>query len=180
MKFVALSGSLRSHSSNSELLRAVRELAPSGVSISIFDQLGELPHFNPDLEGDHKGLAPIVAAWRGAVGDADGLIISSPEYARGIPGSLKNALDWLVGSETFAGTPVALFNASQRGVHAQAALRLTLETMAARFVERACLTLPLLGSAVSSREIARDYRTEILRALEELTREVSDLSPARQ
>lgn len=89
-------------------------------------------------------------------GQADGLLISCPEYARGIPGSFKNALDWLVGSTTFPGKPVALFNASPRAFAAQAALRLVLETMSAHLVEAASITLPLLAKGLDAKAIAAD------------------------
>jgi len=84
------------------------------------------------------------------------LLISCPEYARGIPGSFKNALDWLVGSAEFPGKPVALFNASPRASDAQAALRLVLATMSARLVEEAGLTLPLLAKGLEAQAIAAD------------------------
>ena len=70
---------------------------------------------------------------------ADALLICSPEYARGVPGSLKNALDWLVSSDAFVGKPVALINTSPRATHAQASLALTLETMAGRMVPEASI-----------------------------------------
>ncbi len=79
--------------------------------LSIFEGLDELPHFNPDLES--KEL-PVVTRFREAIKAADGLILSSPEYAHGVPGSLKNALDWLVGGSEMVGKPVALFDASTR------------------------------------------------------------------
>jgi chromate reductase len=176
MNFLAISGSLRKHSSNTEMLRATRIIAPAHVEIKIYEELGELPHFNPDLESSLEHLPRRVMLLRQSVADADGLIISSPEYARGIPGSLKNALDWLVGSESFAGTPVTLFNASPRGVHAQAALRLTLETMAAWLIDQAFLTLPLLGGAASSEDIVKTYGNDIREVLDAFTRAAAEAS----
>jgi NAD(P)H-dependent FMN reductase len=92
-----------------------------------------LPFFNPDLDGAE--LSAAVAAFRTIIGSADGVLISSPEYARGVAGVMKNALDWLVASFEFPGKPVALINTSPRATHALAALRLTLETMSARIVD---------------------------------------------
>ena len=83
-------------------------------------------------------------------------MICSPEYARGVAGVLKNALDWMVSDIDFAGKPVALFNASPRATHALAALRLTLETMAARVVDDASLTVPLLSAPLDEAGIAAD------------------------
>lgn len=93
---------------------------------------------------------------RNAIGTAQGLLISSPEYARGVAGALKNALDWLVSSTEFPGKPVALINASQRATHADAALRLTLKTMSANLVDDASIMLPLLGRNLDASGIAAD------------------------
>jgi chromate reductase, NAD(P)H dehydrogenase (quinone) len=97
-----------------------------------------------------------VRALRERVGLAGGLLISCPEYARGIPGSFKNALDWLVGSLTFPGKPVALINTSPRASAAQAALRLVLSTMSARLVDEASITVDLLTRRLTPTQIAAD------------------------
>ena len=153
-RLLAISGSLRAGSSNMALLQAARLLAPPLLEVEIYEGLASLPHFNPDLDSDAP--PPSVSDFRTRIRAADGLVISSPEYARGVPGALKNALDWLVSVEDFAGKPVALFNASPRADHAQAALRLTLETMAARMIDEACLTLPLLSRPLHAAGIAAD------------------------
>ena len=143
IRILAISGSLRSASSNSTLLRAALEIAPNEIEISIFPGLGDLPHFNPDLDGDEP--LPPVGALRAAVGQADGLLICSPEYAHGVPGVLKNALDWLVSGVEILNKPVALLNASHRATHAQASLTETLKTMTARVLPDASLTVPISG-----------------------------------
>ena len=150
MKILALSGSLRAASINSALLRAAARLAPPGLFISIFDGLGALPLFNPDHEATPSAT---VIRFRQQVADADALLIASPEYAHGVTGTIKNALDWLVSFEPFAYKPVAVLNASPRAHHADAALRETLRTMAADIVESASLTIPLLGSVSDEEEI---------------------------
>ena len=93
MKIIAISGSLRARSSNLALLRAAAALAPEEIEVAIYEGLGALPHFNPD--DDEEGATPPapVAALRALLADADGIVISTPEYAHGLPGSLKNALD---------------------------------------------------------------------------------------
>ena len=154
MKIAAISGSLRAGSSNTAALRAAARLAPAGVEVLPFAGIADLPFFNPDLDGDDVP-AP-VDAMRKLVGNVDGLLISSPEYARGVAGVLKNALDWLVGSHEFPNKPVALINTSPRATHALAALTLTLETMSARLAADACVTLPLLGGAWDEHRIAAD------------------------
>jgi chromate reductase len=95
-----------------------------------------------------------VARFRTVIGAADGLLISSPEYARGVSGVIKNALDWLVGSHEFPGKPVALINTSPRATHALESLTITLETMSAQLVRDASITLPLLGTVNDADSIA--------------------------
>jgi chromate reductase, NAD(P)H dehydrogenase (quinone) len=152
MKIVAISGSLRAGSSNAAVLRAAARLAPSGVNIVLSDAIAQLPFFNPDLDGDR--LPGPVAAFRALIGSADGILISSPEYARGVAGVMKNALDWLVGSFEFPNKPVGLINTSPRATHAMAALTLTLEMMSAQLIRDAFITLPLLGGAHDENSVA--------------------------
>lgn len=147
IKILAISGSLRRASSNTALLRAATLLAPEGMTITLYSGLGELPHFNPDLEGVEP---PAVTDLRRQLRASDGLLIASPEYARGVAGAMKNALDWLVGGEEFVDKPVALLNASQRATRAQAALTETVTTMAARVVAEASVTVPLLGKQLDA------------------------------
>jgi NAD(P)H-dependent FMN reductase len=154
MRILALCGSLRARSSNLSALQAAQRLAGPPMEIVLFDGLADLPHFNPDIDGEAPPAA--VARLREAVGMADGLLICSPEYARGVAGAMKNALDWLVSSFEFPGKPVAVINVSQRSTHADAALKLTLATMSARLVEDASITLPLLGRALDADGIVAD------------------------
>ena len=126
-------------------------LAPEHVLIEHYDGLGQLPHFNPDIPEPLP--APVLDLYA-RVERANGLLISCPEYARGIPGSFKNALDWLVGNTTFPDKPVALFNASPRAEAAQAALRLVLTTMSARLIEAVSITVDLLSQRLDPQEIA--------------------------
>jgi NAD(P)H-dependent FMN reductase len=130
VKIVAISGSLRKNSSNAALLRAAVRVAPPGVDLVLYDGLGDLPHFNPDLDEEGSTPPAPVAALRSLLIDADAIVISSPEYAHGVPGVLKNMLDWLVSTGELVGKPVALWNASPpRGAYAQASLLETLRTM---------------------------------------------------
>ncbi len=145
MLILAISGSLRQVSSNTTLLRAAIALAPSGVEIRLYDGLNDLPHFNPDLEGAEPSA---VLEFRDRLREADGVLISSPEYAHGVPGVLKNALDWVVGSGELVEKPVALLNASPRSVYAQAQLTETLTVMTARIVPEASIAIPLRGNQV--------------------------------
>ncbi len=145
VNFLALSGSLRAASINSMVLRAAARVAPRDINVSIFTGLGELPLFNPDLQ---EHLPASVLTFHCAVAHADALLIASPEYAHGMSGTIKNALDWLVGFEPFACKFVAVLNTSSRAHHADDALRETLKTMAAVIVEPASICVPLLGTGL--------------------------------
>ena len=90
----ALCGSQRRNSTNRSLLEAIRDSAPEGVDVEICGLIELLPIFNPDLEGD--ATPDVVERFASKIGMADGVIIACPEYAHGLPGGLKNALDWLV------------------------------------------------------------------------------------
>lgn len=148
---LALSGSLRTGSINTALLRAASRLAPPEISVTVWDGLGRLPLFNPDLDPEPPTA---VSAFRERVARAEALLIASPEYAHGVTGPLKNALDWLVSFEPFAYKPVAVLNASPRSRHADESLREILRTMSAFVVEPASIAIPLLGSQLDERGIA--------------------------
>ena len=154
MQILAISGSLRTNSSNTNLLRAATTLAPRGVEISLWDGLGDLPHFNPDI--NDGALPQAVKLWRSKLKTADGVVFSVPEYAHGVPGVLKNALDWIVGSGELVDKPVVLFNASPRSTFAQASLVETLTVMLAKIASNASVTLQLLGKPLSADEIRAD------------------------
>ena len=143
MKILALSGSLRANSINSALLRAAAKLAPMGLTVTVYHGLGDLPLFNPDIE---DRSIESVTNFHAQVANAGALLIASPEYAHGVTGTLKNALDWLVSFAPFTYKPVGIFNASPRAQHADAALREILKTMSAMVVEEASMTIPLLGA----------------------------------
>jgi chromate reductase len=142
LRILAISGSLRAHSSNAALVRAAAALAPAGMEFGFYEeQMGNLPLFNPDLDGEGAVPPPAVNEFRGLLGAADGVLISCPEYAHGIPGALKNALDWIVSSGELEGKPVVLIVASPSGGQwAQASLTPTLEVMGARLVVNVSLT----------------------------------------
>lgn len=176
VRILAISGSLRARSSNTEALRAAARLAPSSVEIAIFDGLRALPHFNPDLDGEGAVPPAPVQALRVEVAAADGLLICSPEYAHGVPGALKNALDWLVSAPEMLFKPVGLVNVSPRSTHAIASLAETLRTMSAVLVAGASIELPLAGTGfdadaiVATPELADQLRSSVA-ALVDFARE---------
>ena len=134
MRLLAISGSIRATSSNAAIVQAAARLAPPGVTVEVYDGVVRLPHFSPDL--DVEPLPAAVAALRAAVGACGGLVIATPEYAHGMPGSLKNALDWLVSATEPIDKPVLLISASPGGAaHAHAQFSEVLRTMSMRLVD---------------------------------------------
>lgn len=142
MKILAISGSARINSTNTAMLRAVRSIAPANIEISVFDRVGELPVFSPDLES--LPLPRQVQGFIDAIARSDGLIIASPEYVRSIPGGLKNAIDWLVSGAEIVHKPIALLHASHRGDDMLANLRTVLATVSDRFAADIFLRLHLM------------------------------------
>lgn len=142
-----INGSLREGSTNGATLRTAIAVAPPGTKVVLYEGLGGLPHFNPDVE--QAALPEPVAALRAQLRDADGVLFSTPEYAGGLPGSFKNLLDWCVGEGLHA-KPVGWINASAHGggaEHAHASLRTVLGYVNADVVAGAC------GRALVRRDI---------------------------
>jgi len=168
MKVLAICGSLRATSSNTAIIRAAARLAPAGMEVVEFERLAALPHFSQDL--DVEPLPEPVRDLRARIADAGALFISSPEYAHGMPGSLKNALDWLVSDAAMIEKPIGLLNASSRSTFAHPQLAETLRTMSAILVEGASIVVPLDGRRLDAAGIAADPELAALlrRALDAL------------
>jgi len=162
MKILALSGSLRAASYNTAMLEAMKKLAPETIEINVYKKLDNLPLFNPDLNEDETASYQDL---KQCLAESQGLIIASPEYAHGISGVLKNALDWLVAGEEFVDMPLALLNASPRASHAQAALREVVTTMSGCIVDEACVSVPLLGSALDKNSMLQNKEISALLTL---------------
>ena len=145
-KILAIPGSVRASSSNHRLLRTIAEMTASELDVVIFSGLAGLPHFDPGVE-DAPG--PVVA-FRQLLREADGVIICTPEYAHGVPGSLKNAIDWTVSSGEFSGKPTVLITASTDGRFGHQALLETLGVIEARDVERLSLLIPFVRAKVNA------------------------------
>jgi len=143
IEIFALSGSLRAASTNSALIAALAQNAPSGCRVSVYDGLGRLPIFNPDDEGERTPQE--ASRLIDAVTRAGGVIISCPEYAHGVPGGLKNALDWLVSRDAAVAKPAMLAHASPRSLFARTALAEIVRTMSFALYEEAVCEIALLG-----------------------------------
>lgn len=170
MKILAISGSTRQLSTNTELLKVLADIAPSNIEIQLFDGLRGLPVFSPDLEGEHT--PPSVLQFCNLISNADGVIISSPEYVRAIPGGLKNAIDWLVSREEIIYKPVALLHASHRGEDMLHDLRRVLHTITPKFDENSFQAFHLMQkSPAEIREMldTDEHRDQMIAFLESFT-----------
>jgi NAD(P)H-dependent FMN reductase len=135
VRILAICGSLQAKSGNLKLLQTAAAVAPPGALVTLFDGLRTLPHFDPDVEA--LGSPPPVLALRQAVAQSDAVLIASPEYGFSLPGSLKNAIDWLIGTGELEGKIVAItasVPAPERGRGGLGALRDTLRAVSARIV----------------------------------------------
>ena len=153
---LALSGSLRRNSSNEAVIRTAAALVAEKVNVIIYDGLGSLPYFDPSPETEP---AATVIAFRKLLAEADGVLISTPEYAFGVPGVLKNALDWTVSSGTLANKPVAVITASTSGDKAHASLLLTLTALSAKVPEACTLLISFIRSKTDAAGNIKDMET---------------------
>lgn len=139
---VAISGSLKSNSANTAILNAAIKLSVQSLNIVLYTGIGDLPHFNPDIDG---GKSPeVVKQYRHVIRSADGILICTPEYVFAVPGVLKNSLDWLVASGEYIDKPVMAISASplvSGGISAHKSLVNTLKTMSARLIDEASLNI---------------------------------------
>jgi NAD(P)H-dependent FMN reductase len=132
---LAVCGSLQTKSKNLALLNSAAKSVPPGVRLVLFDGLQDLPHFNPDLE--LSGVPESVRRWRQALAQSDAVLVASPEYGFSIPGTLKNAIDWVIGSGELEQKAVAITAAvpgPERGRRGLQALRDTLCAVRATLV----------------------------------------------
>jgi chromate reductase, NAD(P)H dehydrogenase (quinone) len=135
VQILAICGSLQENSGNLTLLKCAMAQAPEGVAVVLFDGIRELPQFNPDLESNTE--LPVVAAWRHALRDSAAVLIASPEYGFSLPGALKNAIDWVIGTGELESKIVAITAAvpgPERGRRGLGALRDTLNAVSAKIV----------------------------------------------
>lgn len=158
------------------MLMAYARMCAEVADLKIYDELGGLPHFNPD--DDVEEVAESVRKLRTRIAESDAIVISTPEYAHGLPGSLKNALDWLVSDPAFAGKPVAIVSADRGSTWAIDSLREILRTMSADIVLKASVALRLASNTIDAEQILsrpelverlRESASALLAAIEERT-----------
>ena len=155
IKILGISGSLRTNSSATAILNVAAGLAPEQVEFTIYNGLAEIPAFN-----DSNEIPETVVAFIKLLSDVDGVFFVIPEYAFGVPGALKNALDWTVSSSTaFPNKPVALITAATGGDKAHAAFLLTLKAISSKIPEGATLLLSFIRSKLNERNEVKDMAT---------------------
>lgn len=166
-----IAGSLRKGSFNRALLRAARELAPPALEIEIFDELAAVPMFNADVEaeGDPDG----VVALKEAIAAADGLLLVTPEYNAGVPGPMKNAVDWASrgyrdGAPVLDGMPTAVMGATPGllgTARSQANLRISLANTGAIVMEKPQVHLMRARERILDGELVDEDSRKFVRAL---------------
>jgi NAD(P)H-dependent FMN reductase len=176
VKVLVLVGSLRAASLNRQLAQVASETAPAGVSLQLFDRLGELPFYNEDIDDD--GVAEAVQALRLAAAEADAALVVTPEYNGSIPGVLKNAIDWLsrpFGNGALNGKPLAVIGTAlgqYGGVWAHDETRKSFGVAGPKVVEDVKLSLPsTIFDGKHPRDNA-DVVQQVREVVEKLTAEV--------
>ena len=149
LKILAIPGSLRANSSTHVVLSEVEKMMPSDVTFEIFDGVGALPHFDGADE-----TPSVVKSFLEKLNEADAILICTPEYAFGVPGSLKNALDWTVGSMEMNNKPTALITASTGGERGHESMIHTLTALSAQVGERGSLLISFIRSKIKEERIA--------------------------
>ena len=145
IKILAISGSLRTSSSNTKILKLIERLVPENVEFNIYPGLSGIPHFD-----DADNVPAAVSVWRKELREADAVLICTPEYAFGVPGTLKNALDWTVSSGELVNKPLALITASTGGDKAHAAFLQIFTALSAKIPEGGSLLIPFIRSKINA------------------------------
>ncbi|TGD56936.1 NADPH-dependent FMN reductase [Flavobacterium humi] len=156
-KILAISGSTRHPSSNSNILQYISGLLPAGYIVDFFEDLDNLPHFNPDL--DNAELPVAVADFRAKIATADGILICTPEYVFSLPGSLKNALEWCVSTTLLSHKNTGLVTASASGEKGHEQLLLIMKTLEARFTSETQLLIQGVRGKINPEGILTDAST---------------------
>lgn len=146
-KVLAISGSTRKNSTNHRLLKAIEKISKNNFDVTCYDELALVPSFNPDE--DNENVAKEVVRFRRLIRESDGVIICTPEYAHGVPGSLKNAIDWTVGTGEFSHKPTLLITASTDGKYGHPALLETLRVIEAENISELQLLIQFAATKIS-------------------------------
>lgn len=174
---LAICGSTRAASSNLNVIHAIARLAHDRFSVQLYSGLEQLPQFNPDRDTEEAPAE--VANLRSQLRAADGVLICTPEYAIGVPGALKNAIDWTVSSMEFSKKPVALVTASLSGEKAHRSLLGTLLIIESRMTQDSQLLISAVrtkvgGDATITDEATREGVDRLIMSLAEMMGDPGD------
>lgn len=145
-KVLAISGSTRQNSTNHSLIRAISYLSKNELDISVYNDISKLPQFNPDT--DNENVVNEVTDFREQLDNSDGVIICTPEYAYGVPGTLKNAIDWTISSSQFPHKPTMLITASTDGRYGHQALMETLKAIEAKNIDKLQMVIQFVKTKI--------------------------------
>ncbi len=173
-RIAALCGSTKKASLNMSLINAISDLANADFILSICTDIAQIPHFNPDLDSDTPPEE--VTNFRNQLRAVDGVLICTPEYAMGVPGSLKNAIDWTVSSCEFYHKPVALITASSQGFKGHQSLLETLNIIEATVPEDTQLIISYVKTKVGSDNTIKDPETQnaVMKVMNALSRKIEE------
>lgn len=171
-KILAISGSLREGSSNNIIIELISGMIPEHIEYNIYKELGSIPAFD---DSDSE----VVNRFRKQVRESDAVLICTPEYAFGVPGALKNALDWTVSTGDFDQKPVALITASSVGDKGHASLINTLTALGTNRVEGASLLISFIRAKLSNGQftdkVTEDAVRNVVKALiESIEKDLSE------
>lgn len=167
-QILGIVGSTKKQSSNKKILEFIKTEFAEKLEVDIFDQLEELPHFNPDLD-NNKPPQEIINL-RKRIESSDGVILCTPEYVFNLPGSLKNLIEWMVSTTVFSGKPVGLIVAAASGEKAMESLDLIMTTIEAKMNDETKLLIKGIKGKMSSNGTINNAKTrdEIKHLMKEL------------
>jgi chromate reductase len=171
-KVLAISGSTRENSTNHRLIKEISELSKEIFDVQLYKGISSLPHFNPDK--NKENVAKEIADFREQLKGSDGVIICTPEYAHGVPGTLKNAIDWTVGTSDFSHKPTLLITASTDGKYGHHALLETLRVIEAENIDELQLLIPFASTKMNHEDkiIDEDLLSEIKKLIADLNKTI--------
>lgn len=150
-------GSASKNSSNHKLVNILKKITSDKFNLTIFDDLKELPHFDPELSNDNP--PKIIQKFRDYIMKADGIIISTPEYIYSIPSGLKNAIEWCVSTTVFSDKPTGLITASADGKKGHEELQLIMKTVMANFTNDTTLLIQGIKGKINKQGEINDNET---------------------
>ncbi len=157
-RILAICGSTKPDSVNKRLIQAIAALTADYFEVTVFEDIAGIPHFNPVLDNDTPPAS--VVHFRGLLQEAQGILICTPEYAMGVPGTLKNAIDWIVSSCSFCYKPTALITASTHGLKGHQALLETLRVIESDITDDTHMVISYVRTKVNNEAMITDAETQ--------------------